>query len=165
MPQGVCSQQGFISRGVRLAGGYLKGCAEGRHLVAGVVLTPEAPILAFGVQFQAGIQVAMARPEPAMLVGILIQMPAGITHTLESNAGAAQSLSLYYAWVVKEGRVPGWHGHCLAEDALPRAGCANVHKRPKAGSMPMVTHLPTPSNTCALYTFTHKCTGPQPSVP
>ena len=55
---------------------HLQGGAEVWQLVASVVFPPEPAILALGVLFQAGIQVAVAGPEPTPVMGVLVKLPA-----------------------------------------------------------------------------------------
>ena len=58
------------------ASAHLQGNAEVWQLVASVVFPPEPAILALGVLFQAGVQVAVAGPEPTPVMGVLVELPA-----------------------------------------------------------------------------------------
>lgn len=69
------------------ASAHIQGSAEVWQLVASVVFPPEPAILALGVLFQAGIQVAVAGPEPAPVVGVLVKLPAAcyLSHLITSH--------------------------------------------------------------------------------
>ncbi len=80
------------------ASAHLQGSAEVWQLVASVVFPPEPAILALGVLFQAGIQVAVAGPEPAPVVGVLVKLPATcyLSHLITSPHITLSYTILYY---------------------------------------------------------------------
>ncbi len=80
------------------ASAHLQGGAEVWQLVAGVVFPPKPAILALGVLFQAGFQVAVAGPEPTPVMGVLVKLPATcyLSHLITSPYIALCCVILYY---------------------------------------------------------------------